>query len=51
MASIRKRVGKRSTSYEFTVSNMVNGESNPIKKGGFRTKKKHRLQQLKLKHN
>ncbi|MBS4221861.1 tyrosine-type recombinase/integrase [Lederbergia citrea] len=39
MASIRKRVGKRRTSYEYTVSNMVNGESKPIKKGGFRTKK------------
>ena len=39
MASIRKRVGKKITSYEFTVSHTVNGESKPIKKGGFRTKK------------
>lgn len=39
MASIRKRVGKKRTTYEYTVSNMVNGVSKPIKKGGFRTKK------------
>ncbi|MBD8069929.1 tyrosine-type recombinase/integrase [Bacillus sp. PS06] len=38
MASIRKRVGIKRTSYEFTVSHTVNGESKPIKKGGFRTK-------------
>ncbi|WP_099363601.1 tyrosine-type recombinase/integrase [Fredinandcohnia onubensis] len=37
MASYRKRVGKKKTSYEFTVSHTVNGESKPIKKGGFRT--------------
>ncbi|MFC5732333.1 site-specific integrase [Cytobacillus gottheilii] len=35
MASIRKR-GK---SYEYTVSNMVDGKSKPIRKSGFRTKK------------
>ncbi|EQB37037.1 integrase [Virgibacillus sp. CM-4] len=38
MAYIRKRVGKKGTSYEFTVSNTVNGESKPIRKGGFHTK-------------
>ncbi|WP_099157570.1 tyrosine-type recombinase/integrase [Virgibacillus ndiopensis] len=38
MAYIRKRVGKKGTSYEFTVSNTVNGESKHIRKGGFRTK-------------
>ncbi|WP_138419729.1 site-specific integrase [Aquibacillus sediminis] len=35
MAYIRKR-GK---SYEYSVSNVVNGKSKPIRKGGFRTKK------------
>lgn len=35
MAYIRKR-GK---SYEYTVSNVVNGKPQPIRKGGFRTKK------------
>lgn len=38
MAYIRKRVGSKGTSYEFTVSNTVNGESRLIRKGGFRTK-------------
>ncbi len=37
MASIRKRVGKKRTSYEFTISHTVNGESKSFKKGGFRT--------------
>lgn len=39
MASIQKR-GK---TYQFTVSNMVNGKSKPIRKGGFRTKKEAKL--------
>lgn len=39
IASIQKR-GK---TYQYTVSNMVNGKSEPIRKGGFRTKKEARL--------
>ncbi|WP_339244203.1 site-specific integrase [Bacillus sp. FSL K6-0998] len=34
----KKTCWKKRTSYEFTVSHTVNGESKPIKKGGFRTK-------------
>lgn len=36
MASIQKR-GK---TYQYTISRMVNGKPDPIRKGGFRTKKK-----------
>ena len=39
IASIQKR-GK---TYQYTVSNMINGKSKPIRKGGFRTKKEARL--------
>lgn len=39
MASIQKR-GK---TYQYTVSNMVNGQSSPIRKGGFRTKTEARV--------
>lgn len=35
MASITKR----GNTYQYTVSRMINGESKPIRKGGFRTKK------------
>ncbi|MED1601207.1 tyrosine-type recombinase/integrase [Alkalihalophilus marmarensis] len=35
MASIQKR----GATYQYTVSRMVNGQSKPIRKGGFRTKK------------
>lgn len=35
MASITKR----GNTYQYTVSRMVNGQSKPIRKGGFRTKK------------
>lgn len=39
MASIQKR-GK---TYQYTISNMVNGKPKPIRKGGFRTKKEARI--------
>lgn len=44
MAYIRKR-GK---SYEYSVSNMVNGKSKPIRKGGFRTKKEAKVAATEL---
>ena len=37
MGYIRERKGKKGTSFEFSVSNVVNGKSKPIRKGGFRT--------------
>lgn len=39
MASITKR----GNTYQYTVSNMVNGKSCPIRKGGFRTKKEAQI--------
>jgi integrase len=39
MASIQKR-GK---TYQYTISRMVNGKQNPIRKGGFRTKKEAQI--------
>jgi integrase len=39
MASIIKR-GK---TYQYTVSRMINGESHPLRKGGFRTKKEAQI--------
>jgi len=39
MASIQKR-GK---TYQYTVSNMVNGKSKPIRKGGYRTKQEAKV--------
>ena len=48
MASIRKRVGVKRTSFEFTVSNMVNGKSKPIKKGGFRTEREAKAAAIEM---
>ncbi|MCK0473907.1 Arm DNA-binding domain-containing protein [Halalkalibacter sp. APA_J-10(15)] len=39
MASIQKR-GK---TYQYTISNVVNGKSKPIRKGGFRTKQEAKI--------
>lgn len=44
MASIQKR-GK---TYQFTVSNTVNGKQKPIRKGGFRTKKEAQIAAMEV---
>lgn len=48
MAYIRERVGKTKTTYEYTVSNMVNGVRKTYRKGGFRTKKEAQIAAAEL---
>ncbi len=47
MASITKR----GSSYQYTVSNMVNGKSSPIRKSGFRTKKEAQIAAAEVETN